>query len=211
MTHATDPASVGNALADTVRQLPEQRDIIAEWADGGLHSVAGEGLAQVPIARTVLGVAEVALGVRERLFLRKLAVALNELDGASPADIAQWNQRLWDDEGLEDLGERIISIIDQSESRRKARFVGQLFREYLSRRCDRATFLRSIEMVGRSLTEDLEYLARESVTDPQVPEVNRLVAIGLVHDGRDRLLLESSRPSEPSAEGALLIQAASVE
>ena len=149
--------------------------------------------------------------MRERLFLRKLAAALNELDGASTTDIARWNQRLWDDEGLEDLGERIIAIIDQSESRRKARFVGQLFREYLTGRCDRATFLRSIEMVGRALTEGLEYLISDPVEDPQLPEVTRLVGVGLVHDGRDRLLLESSQPSGPSAEGALLIQAVSVK
>jgi len=114
-------------------------------------------------------------------------------------DAAKWRRKLQDDEQLEEFGERVIGIVDRVESATKAKLVGLMLREYLNGRCDRETYLRSIEMIDRALTEDLSFLVNHRTEDLSDPACARLMAVGLMTDRSSRFLLESSMPPAPRA------------
>jgi len=205
MEFGSSPKPIGQSLIETVSKIPELHDVTVEYAEMGLDALVDSGIADdVPVVKTVRALWRGAAGIREALLLRKLVALLQGLGDIDSEDAAKWRRKLQDDEQLEEFGERVIGIVDRVESATKAKLVGLMLREYLNGRCDRETYLRSIEMIDRALTEDLSFLVNHRTEDLSDPACARLMAVGLMMDRSSRYLLESSMPPAPSPEGDLI-------
>jgi hypothetical protein len=205
VTRAGEGEPIGQSLISTVTKLPELQDVTHDYAELALDALVDSGIAdEIPIVKTVRAFARGVTGLHEALLMRKLAALLQGLGNFTDEEAMRFREKLRTDEQIEDFGERVIGIVDRVESATKARIIGLMLREYLSGRCDRVTFLRSIEMVDRALTEDLAFLAGQWVEGSKEPSCDRLLAVGLMTDRSERLVTESSQPPAPSAEGDLL-------
>jgi len=200
---------VGRSLAETVAKMPELQDLTQAYAELGFDALVDSGIAdEIPVVKTVLALTRGAAGLREAWLTKKLIALLLGLGSLTEKEAASFREKLQDDDRIEEFGERVIGIVDRVESTAKAKIVGLMLREYLSGRCTRDSYLRSIEMIDRALTEDLAFLIDGWDEGMSEPACDRLMAIGLMTDGSVRLVTESSQPPAPSIEGELIRQSA---
>ena len=200
---ATEP--VGRSLIRTVAEMPDVQDTVSDYAEISVDAFVDSGvLDKIPIIGTMRALARGVAGFREARLLQKLTVMLFALGNVSAAESADWSKKLREDEHVEEFGERVIGIVERVESAMKARLVGLMFRAYLDGRCDRNTFLRSIEMIDRALTEDLAYLVEHWADGATGPACDRLVSVGLLADRSISIVTEGSQPPAPSSEGDLI-------
>lgn len=208
------PHAVTDSLLNSVLRTPELHDVLAEFGDATLDALVDNAAIDViPVVGAIRGFVHGAGSIRDALLAKKLLAMLVALDEIPTRDLAKWRRRIEEDGGRE-TGERVLAVVDRATSTYKATLVGKVFGEYLGGHCDRAAFLRTVEMIDLALTEDLRFLIedwRERDWDEhELDEVinTRLISIGLIRDRTNRIVAMSSRTPAPSVEGSLLRSAA---
>jgi len=214
--HSHAVPAIGDSVVESVLRTPELHSLAAEYVEAALDAFVDNALIDViPIVGTIRGVVQGASSIRDALLAKKLVTMLSAIGEASEGDVAKWRERINTDGGRE-TGERVLEVVDRITSAHKATLIGKVFREYLDGRCDRSSFLRTVEMIDSALTEDLLFLANDWVErewvdgDAYEGVSSRLIAVGLMKDRVTRLASESSQPPAPSAEGNLIRSAVHV-
>jgi len=190
--------------------VPSVYEIAAEMAEVGIDALVDnvvlDAIPSVRALRTLFGLPG---NFREAWLEKKLLAMMYGLGPISVEDSERWQKKLASESGLAGTGERVLALVDRVAAALKAELIGQVMRAWLDGTCDRATFLRTAEMIDNALTEDLVYLM-ESWTDQPwkeggyEPAARRLIAAGLMVDRSSAILDETSKLPAPSDEGALL-------
>ena len=188
---------------------PEAVDLASEVAGYGVDRLVeiladSDLLDVIPVVKSLRAITRGAVGIREGLLARNLLRFIAGVGAVSTKDAERWRDRLGDDTG--EMGERVLRLVDRASAPAKAVLIGRAFRAYLDAECDRQTFLRTVEMIDRSLTEDLVALveAPSAEADEDSSATARLMSTGLLVSRAHSLVTEESRPPSTSVEGALL-------
>ncbi|ALW85929.1 hypothetical protein AUC43_12980 [Hymenobacter sedentarius] len=125
--------------------------------------------------------------INHQLFLRKLALFLQELDKAPAAEIEDFLQELSEDPSYcRKVGEELILVLNRLDSVDKATLLGRIYGAFMQKRIDAEICKRYSSLVDRAHLPDLIAFSRftggHSISEPHfsVIEIEGLALIGVV-------------------------------
>lgn len=142
---------------------------------------------EIPILRTLAGLARMGIGVREYLFARKLLKFYSQMGRATLEQRATFVNRLREDGELARVGETILEVLDKALTAEKAELVGRVYAHCIAEGIAWRDCERMCEMTTAAYLDDLRYFYR---TDPSMigetgDEVEHLLALGFyVREGK---------------------------
>ena len=142
-------------------------ETVAAYADAALDSqLSDEALAELFGLESLFKVGRVVQGIRERLFLKKLAICLRPVHQL-PFRVRRgfWSRVEGDPRARRRVGEGLILLLDRHEHFSKSEVLGLVFREHIAGRIDYRLFQRAASLIDRASTGDLDVLS-ELGTDP---------------------------------------------
>jgi hypothetical protein len=123
----------------------------------------------IPILGSLVKLIKVGIGVREYLFLRKLAKFLLALNSIPDADRESFRERVDADPRFRDsVGEKLLLLLERADDLDKPALIGKAFGAFLQRRIDYDQFVRMAAGLDRALMADLRRLAQ--VSGPRIEE-----------------------------------------
>jgi hypothetical protein len=204
----TAPPEPDDPLLLSVIRLPELHDLVENAAESALDVLVNNDVIDViPVVGSLRALTRGVVSWRDAHLTRKLIALLQGVGEVSERDRERWQQRLQDEDGLRDAGERLVALVDRMTSTFKAELVGLLVRRYLDGMISQTTLLRTVEVIDRVLTDDLDSFLR--LGPEGVPEevADRLISVGLMLDRTALMALESSRPPAASPDASELLAA----
>lgn len=137
-----------------------------------------EALSKVPVVGIAVGLAKGALGVRDRLYVRRLLSFLSETSKASDRERQQYAQKIADNpKENKRASEAVLEILDRLTSAEKAKMVGKVFRAYMVKGDMSVSQLQLLcEMIDKAYLQDLLMLQAR-----QHPNYYNLVNVGIMN------------------------------
>lgn len=151
-----DPNELTDALWDNIVRMESIQGVLAEYAELGLDAVLDEGvLRDIPVVGTLVALARAGVGIRDRLFAKKLLRFLLALDKAPQEERREQIERLASDmKERQHVGEQLILLLDRMNDMRKAEILAFAFEALLREEIDRAQFqglAQVIDMINPDL------------------------------------------------------------
>ena len=125
-----------------------------------LDAVLDEGvLKDVPVFGWLVKGYGVVTTIRDRLFLKKVAMFLSGVGQIGENERSQFREKLGADEGYcRKVGENLILLLDRQDDFDKAYILGKVFCGYIRNTIDYAAFLRLAMTIDRAFIDDLKNL-----------------------------------------------------
>jgi hypothetical protein len=132
----------------TARELD---DLAIDYAELGLDAIIdSEAVSEIPIVKSVVSVARMGIGIRNRIFTRKLLDFLAAFRGISEWERQDMVSRLEADPAYgRRVGEHLTELLDRIESVQKPRMVTRVFLAYANKSIDAMMLLRLNSAVER--------------------------------------------------------------
>lgn len=190
------------SLATSNSISEEVRDLASEFVELGLDSVLDDGLVKdIPIVSTAIGLYKLGTGLKDRHYLKKLAVFVNELNAGTASEEKReyYKKRLIEDSKTRDNElEFILVLIDRYLSLEKPAMLAKLYLAYLDGEITWEEFSAYAQIIEGLLPEDYNALkgGSQKSTDRASYSVSllRLSAIGLYYNsGKDSLFSNDGR------------------
>lgn len=149
---------LSNSLEKTLKDSDLQ-NVTTGLAEVVIDSLMQDGIAKdIPIIGTIVGVGRAALGIRERLFLKKIIFFISELhDIPANKRHAMVDHINKSDQYRTKVGEKLLYIIDKCEDHEKSQVIARLFKAFIQEKLSYNEFLRSASIVDRTMLEDLKW------------------------------------------------------
>ena len=186
-----------NSLEDTLKDSDLQNVSIG-LAEVVIDSLVNDGIVKdIPIIGSVVGFGKVALGIKERIFLKKIIYFISELKNIPPEKRKQVVDKINSSEKYRTkVGEKLLSIIDRCEDHEKSQLIARMFAAFVIQKISYEDFLRSASIIDRIMLEDLVWFVNQNDDSFIFEEVGELINVGLVgFDVRDQPFQGST--SEP--------------
>lgn len=178
MTKTPDPDLSDSISSDALTALSGLADITLDAA------IDSEMLNGIPIIGTLISTFRAGKDIRNRLFLRKITIFLQELSSASTSDRTKFAQKFGTDEARYRFGETIILLLERAESMEKPRIVGRILCACIEGKIEYRKAMRLAAIVDRCYVPDLDYLKGfTDGTQKAVPIAESLLAAGLLSNG----------------------------
>jgi hypothetical protein len=130
MTEKGPEQSLNRSLIDTLANS-DLRDVAKDTAEVLVDSFLTDGLLkEIPIVRTIAGLAKAGIGIRDRLFVEKVIRFLSPLSEYSAEQRKAYLKSL-DAEDLKNASEYLILYLDRLDSIEKASMLGKVFQAYM--------------------------------------------------------------------------------
>lgn len=158
------------------------QNITTGLAEALLESLIEDGIAKdIPIIGTIVGLGKVALGIKERLFLKKIIYFISELRNIPSSKRKQMVDNI-DSSGefSTRVGEKLLHIIDKCEDHEKSQIVARLFAAFIDQKLSYKEFLRSSSIVERTMLEDLSWFIDSDWERLEIHEAGDIINSGLV-------------------------------
>ena len=173
------PKSLIQTLADS-----ELSDVASDLAETSLDTLIEDGIFRdIPIIGTLVGVWRSGVSVRDELFLRKLTTFLIDLGKIPTDERRDVIQSLSNPATQENIGEKLIGLLDRFESTVKAQLLGRAFARYAERFITSEEFWRVSFIIDRLPMSDVSAIVDWQSTDAnQIDHVRKhlYVSVGLV-------------------------------
>ena len=118
---------LSTSLKETITRF-ELFKIGIDISEVTLDSIMKEGvLRELPVVSTLVGIWKTGVAIRDGRFLNKLLLFLNESSKLSSKARKHIVEKLEDEAYQEEVGERLIAIIDKLETGSKAKLLGRTF------------------------------------------------------------------------------------
>jgi hypothetical protein len=169
-----------NSLEKTIKDTDLQNVSIG-LSEVFLDELMDNGIVKdIPIIGTVVGLGKATLGIKERLFLKKIIYFISELKNIPPDKRRRMIDKI-DSSGKfrTKVGEKLLFIIDSCEDHEKAQVIARLFASFISQKLSYQEFLRSSCIVERTMLEDLNWFVDYEYDDFMFEEVGDLINSGL--------------------------------
>jgi hypothetical protein len=116
----TELNEYSNSLEETLKDSDLQ-NVSTGLAEVVLDSLIDDGIAKdIPIISTVVGLGKVALGIKERLFLKKIIYSISELKSIPPKKRKYFVDKINSSGKFRaGVGEKLLFIIDRCEDHEK--------------------------------------------------------------------------------------------
>ena len=147
-----------NSLEKTIKDSDLQNLTIG-LSEVFLDKLIDDGIVRdIPIIGTVVGLGKATLGIKERLFLKKIIYFMSELKNIPSYKRKKMVDKI-DSSGKfrTKVGDKLLFIIDSCEDHEKAQIVARLFSAFLTENLSYQEFLRSSCIVERTVLEDLNW------------------------------------------------------
>ena len=138
-------------------EVKELGELASEYAELGLDSILDEGIVKdIPILRTLVGLAKVGFNIRDRLYLKKIVVFL--------AQVGQTTQEQRDDFVRKYCGdskrfeETVMLILEQADREEKAELIGKIFKACILGKIRYEDAITLSEMVNKAFWSDLQVM-----------------------------------------------------
>ena len=164
-----------------------------------LDNLIDDGIVKdIPIIGTIVGLGKVTIGIKERLFLKKIIYFISELRNIPSQERKQMVDKI-DSSGKfrTKVGEKLLYIIDSCEDHEKTQVVARLFAAFISQKLNYQEFLRSSSIVQHPMLDDLKWFINYEYDDFGFEEAGDLINTGLfyltVENQQDRDLKAPTR------------------
>ena len=136
--------------ADTVANLGEA--LFDQALSAGL-------LRDIPIVGTFVGLVRSAGGIRDYMFMKKVAKFAAELDDVSEEERYAFRRDIdADPEFRQKVGENLLLHLERIDDMQKAPLAGRIFAAFLRKRVNRQTMRRLMAALDRAFYPDLQQL-----------------------------------------------------
>lgn len=175
-----NPSSLEKSLIKSIT-LPKLHEVLGDLGEIGLDSVMEDGLAKdIPFIGSVIRLHATFVGIKERLFLKKVVHFLYELSEIPAHERQEWSEKLeTNPDEQRKVGEAIILLLDRLDSIEKAAIIGKIFRAHIEGEIDHQTCTLISSMVDRAYTTDLEEFAKSEGYPSELVGAN-LANVGLM-------------------------------
>lgn len=164
-------------------------DILIDMAEVSLDAIMDEGiLKEVPIISTVVSAYKIGKSLKERSYIRKLAIFIQEIN----KDIADDKKRqeyvsqiLTDKEKSQRDIEVVLLLLDRFVYENKAKHLEKMYMAYVKKRITWLEFCQYSEILDRMLPGDDGYLDQNVFADYERDELSecalqRLQSLGII-------------------------------
>ena len=136
-------------------------DLTSKVADVALHAALGSGVLDgIPVVGLLNGLLKTAHNIRETLFVRKLALFLQQL-ATTPLEARQlFVEQLGGEQEQRRFGEALLLLIDRAEDMQKPVIVGRIIAALACGKIEQEKALRISSMVDRCYSSDLAHLTQ---------------------------------------------------
>lgn len=176
----TELKEYSNSLEETLKDSNLQ-NVSTGLAEVVVDRLIDEGIAKdIPIIGTVVGLGKIALGIKERLFLKKIIYFISELKNISPKNRKHLVDKINSSGKFRvDVGEKLLFIIDRCEDHEKAQYIARMFAAFICEKISYEDFLRSASIIDRIMLEDLIWFVSEDDGCFVYEEMDDLINSGL--------------------------------
>jgi hypothetical protein len=148
---------------------PGLDDLAADYTQLGLDAIIdGDTLLELPVAKSVVAVVRMGVGIRNRLFARKLLDFLAGFRGVTEWERQDMVSRLEADPAYgRRVGEHLTELLDRIESAKKPKMVARVFRAYADKSIDAAMLHRLNFTIERLPVYAIAEVASFATRDPR--------------------------------------------
>lgn len=136
--------------------------LVADIAEVGLDTILSDGLLKdIPVLGTAVRLATIVLGVRDALFLRKVATFIKEVETGAEEDQARKDFKSALSENSSEAkrtGETLLLILDRCNDFEKPTILAKVFLAFLSKKITFQEFRRLAAAIDAAFVEDLRNL-----------------------------------------------------
>jgi hypothetical protein len=184
-------------------------DIIGDYLELGIDSILeNEILKEIPIFKSLLSVGKISKNIRERNYLKNLAIFINELNSgnidAEKLRLHQEELKRNSKKAEKELG-RILIILDQTIDNIKASILGKLYKAYINQVVDWEMFIEFSEITNRLYINDLKILAliyngnmNDTSNRADLYRVERLNSLGVIGLAPKSIVIGTSHSRQDS-------------
>lgn len=177
----TELKELTNSLDKTLKDS-DLRNVTAGLSEVLIDSLIEDGFAKdIPIIGTIVGVGKVALGIRERLFLKKIIYFISELKEIPTSKRHKMIDKIDSSQKYRiKVGEKLLYIIEKCEDHEKSKIVAYLFSAFIEGILTYDEFLRSASVVEKIIPEDLIKFVNDDFESNALIDAGEYLNTGLV-------------------------------
>lgn len=183
--------SLGESLLDIV-PTSEVKELFVEYGEFALDATLEDGVIKdIPFLGTMVKIYGAVHSIRDRVFIKKLAAFMRNLESVSDEDRKKYIAQLENKGQKREFGEAVIQIVDDQRSYYKAGLVGGAFALLMKHTIDELEFNSLLHVITLVNTEYIwcldsrnhvgRYLNRQ--TPPEI--VSSLLSLGLLIERDD--------------------------
>lgn len=148
--------NIGTSLVQSVWAAGAS-EIATDVAEIALDTMLDEGvMKEIPVFGWFVKGYGVINTIRDRVFLKKIAMFLRGLDRVNEDEKKEFREKIEEDESFcRKVGENLILVLDRQDSFDKAYALGRAFSGYLKGKITYQMFLKLAAAIDRSFTDDL--------------------------------------------------------
>lgn len=192
---------ISGALEDTIKDS-ELHALTSDFSEAMLDSIMSDGLAKdIPIIGSIVGTGKVFLGLRERLFLKKIICFLSELKKISPKKRKEMVEKIDTSKKFKiKVGEKLIYIIEKCDDHEKSNVIAKLFSAFINETITYSEFLKSARIVDHTSTEDLADFVNSNWTRITIEEAGNFTFTGLANIESPSISVEDQNDRKESGK-----------
>lgn len=152
-----DIKNINVSFSEAIRSS-EMKGVSIEFAENMLDSIMKDGIVkELPIIGTLLGINNLALSIKDKIFLKKIIYFLNGINHISVSKRQEMID-LVNNSSIQKVkvGEKLIYILDKCEDHISAKYLAQLFCAFLETKLSYQEFLRGARIIQNIFLQDLE-------------------------------------------------------
>ena len=170
-----------NSLDKTLKDS-DLHNVTAGLSEVLIDSLIEDGIAKdIPIIGTIVGLGKVALGIRERLFLKKIIYFISELKEIPTIKRHKMIDKIDSSQKYRiKVGEKLLYIIEKCEDHEKSKIIAYLFSAFIEGMLTYDEFLRSASVVEKIIPEDLIKFVNDDFETNALIDAGEYLNTGLV-------------------------------
>lgn len=170
-----------NSLEITLKDS-DLHNVTIDLSEVIIDNLMKNGIAKdIPIIGTIVGTGKMVLGIKEKLFLKKIIYFISELKEIP----AQKRQQMIDkvDSSKKyriNIGEKLLYIIDKCDDHEKSQITARLFAAFIKEFLSYNEFLKAVSIVEKVLPTDIIKFVKDDWVHINLDEAGDYLNSGLV-------------------------------
>lgn len=140
-------------------------DLISDINEIVLDSILDEGfIKEIPLFGLIFKSNNLLITIQEKLFIKKMLTFLKQLESTSTKDRKEQTEKIDNDPTYKTkVGEKLIYIINEADDCEKAKYIGDLYKEFINKKLTYDDFIRSSNCIIKTNIIDLSYFINEPI------------------------------------------------
>ncbi|MBT1711241.1 hypothetical protein KK062_23555 [Fulvivirgaceae bacterium PWU5] len=137
--------------------------------EAALDSLLKDGLFKdIPVIGSLLSIGKLTKSVCDILLLKRILIFINELHIKDQRDIDELKEKYFKDEDFQEIGSKILFLLERADDAKKIGWQAKLFRIYLDGKISKSKYMRLSSLIANSFAPDAEqisiFLNKKSIT-----------------------------------------------